>query len=210
MASRFVRNASWSQFLFVLVLVLVVWAFGSAALAQRKGTVPKQRKVDAEKVQVAHERQEERVRERARKIADNTAKPAPDSGKRVPRLESDTVKRQPRAPFGWEADDLTNYERGDLYDKPREAARFFRHKRLPMDADGKFTMKDLPLERYFAAQDQMREMPLFASARNTTRSITGFKPSRKRVGGAGASCKWLSNTADVLVLLKGTCPVSIS
>src|SRR5262249_55685443 len=44
------------------------------------------------------------------------------------------------------------------YDKPREAAKYFLQKRLP---EGE---KDLPVEKYFEAQEQMRGMRHFSTA----------------------------------------------
>ncbi len=46
------------------------------------------------------------------------------------------------------------------YDSPREAAEFFRLKRLPEGAT------ELPIEKYFEAQEQMRLMPQYSTAEN--------------------------------------------
>ncbi len=47
----------------------------------------------------------------------------------------------------------------ERYDQPQEAADFYRLKRVPAGAE------EIPLERYFAAREQLRKMPRFASAR---------------------------------------------
>jgi len=46
----------------------------------------------------------------------------------------------------------------ERYDSPREAAEFFRLKRLPEGAT------ELPVEKYFEAQEQMRLMPQYSTA----------------------------------------------
>ncbi len=48
------------------------------------------------------------------------------------------------------------------YDQPQEAMEFFRRKRLPADAT------ELPVERYFAAQKQIREMRQYSTAQGRT------------------------------------------
>ncbi len=165
MPSRLLRVVSVRLSLSLFLLAAVGWfLFDAAVSAQRQNRKAQARKMTAEQIHQSRERQEERVRERARRLAG--AKPLPEQGKTVlpgPRLEAE---REARAPYGFEADDLMSHERGDLYDKPSEAARFFRRKRLPIDSAGKFTMQDLPLERYFTAEAQMRAMPLYSSALN--------------------------------------------
>ncbi len=151
------------------LISLTVWfAAHSDAQSRAKSRTTQSKKLTAQRVHESRERQEERVRERARRLTN--AKPLPEQGKAAPagpRLEAQKQEpREPRAPYGFEADDLSNHERGDLYDKPSEAARFFRRKRLRIDSAGKFTMEDLPLERYFTAEAQMRAMPLYSSALN--------------------------------------------
>jgi hypothetical protein len=175
MASRFQRIAFAHPYLSVvgslLALAVLWWSFDANVSAQRQGRKAQTRKLTAKQIHESRERLEERVRERARKLA--AGKLVPEKGKASlpgPRLE---VEREPRAPFGFEADGLTSYEQQERYDQPSEAARFFRRKRLPVDSAGKFTMEDLPLERYFTAEAQMRAMPLFDSARQ--QFVTGEK-----------------------------------
>ncbi len=50
-------------------------------------------------------------------------------------------------------------EKLERYDKPGEAAEYFRAKRLP---DGEF---DLPVERYLSAADQIRSLPRYSTIR---------------------------------------------
>ncbi len=56
--------------------------------------------------------------------------------------------------------DLTHPREAEaLYDSPKEAVEFFKRKRLPEDE------KELPLEKYFEAQEQMRKMDVYSTAR---------------------------------------------
>ncbi|HWQ32317.1 MAG TPA: hypothetical protein VNQ79_05495 [Blastocatellia bacterium] len=52
--------------------------------------------------------------------------------------------------------------RFEAYDEPEEALKFYREKRLP---EGE---TELPVERYFAAQERMRELPQYSTARGVT------------------------------------------
>jgi len=61
-------------------------------------------------------------------------------------------------PFDFSPQRVFNEIFGQPFDKPREATRYFIQKRLP---EGE---KDLPIERYFEAQEQMRGMPHFSTA----------------------------------------------
>lgn len=64
----------------------------------------------------------------------------------------------PANPFDFSPSQLFNYVFGQTYDKPREAAQYFVQKRLPEGA------RELPIERYFEAQERMRAMPHFSTA----------------------------------------------
>jgi uncharacterized protein (TIGR03437 family) len=170
MNCRFVDQALVRAWLCSSAMVFAACLCLSVATAQRPARKEKAHKLPAKTAFETRERQERRVR----KFANQTA--VPETGKRAtqgPRRAVGSDQRQPRAPFGWEADDVMSHASFERYDKPREAARFFRSKRLPVGEDGKFTMPDLPLERYFAAAAQMREMPLYSTANNAY--LTGEK-----------------------------------
>ena len=74
--------------------------------------------------------------------AKRPAKPAPPEQARL--STPPPVVRRPQLP--------------ERYDSPREAAEFFRLKRLPEGAT------ELPIEKYFEAQEQMRLMPQYSTA----------------------------------------------
>lgn len=57
-------------------------------------------------------------------------------------------------------EDKREEEREEMFDKPREAAEYFLKKRLPVGE------KELPIEKYFEAQEQMRSMPQFSTSLN--------------------------------------------
>ncbi|MEP7336415.1 MAG: hypothetical protein ABI977_01505, partial [Acidobacteriota bacterium] len=122
--------------------------------------------------------------ERAREIAARTKKhqlpKAKDSreGKRSPEKRADqtpqkperdaapgAIKRDDEAKLDWPSfklqdNKLFEEESEGAFDKPREGAEFFKKKRLPTGE------KDLPIEEYFQAQEQMRQMPQFSTSLN--------------------------------------------
>ncbi len=66
-----------------------------------------------------------------------------------------------RAPFNVRAELIEKASRkSEAYDQPGEAAEFYRLKRLP---EGE---TEIPVERYFAAREQMRLMPQYSSRLN--------------------------------------------
>ncbi len=69
----------------------------------------------------------------------------------------------------------------ERYDQPREAAEFFRLKRLP---EGE---TELPVEKYFEAQEQMRLMPQFSTSANRFLMLEEFESLRLNKAGADAS-----------------------
>ncbi len=76
--------------------------------------------------------------------------PAPSEPGTRPRLTAATLQKLDR-----KRKQAAAQER---YDQPQEAAAFYRAKRVPVGAE------ELPLERYFTAQEQLARMPRFASA----------------------------------------------
>ncbi len=62
------------------------------------------------------------------------------------------------SPFDFSPSRLFNYVFGQTYDKPREAAQYFNQKRLPQGE------ANLPIEKYFEAQERMSGMRHFSTA----------------------------------------------
>ena len=62
------------------------------------------------------------------------------------------------SPFDFSPSGLFNYIFSQAYDKPREAAKYFVQKRLP---EGE---RELPVEKYFEAQERMRGMRYFSTS----------------------------------------------
>ncbi len=88
------------------------------------------------------------------------------------------------SPFDFSPERLANEIFGETFDQPREAARHFIQKRLP---EGE---KHLPVEKYFEAQEQMRGMPHFSTARSR------FVAERENVTAPLGAAEAPSNAAD--------------
>jgi sugar lactone lactonase YvrE len=70
--------------------------------------------------------------------------------------QNEPTSRSRFSQFEYQSEPFTSRQ---LYDKPREAASFFRLKRLPEGA------QELPLEKYAEAHEQMQKMPVYSTAR---------------------------------------------
>lgn len=68
------------------------------------------------------------------------------------------------------------------FDKPREAAIYFKKKRLPAGE------KDLPIEEYFKAQEKMRTMPQFSTTLN--RFLTAEESTSLRLNRETKAAAW--------------------
>ncbi|MGH9936172.1 MAG: hypothetical protein ACREAM_08000, partial [Blastocatellia bacterium] len=86
-------------------------------------------------------------------LPEATANTAADLIERRVEQSEDSV-----SPFDFSPSGLFNYVFGQAYDKPREAAEYFVQKRLP---EGE---RDLPVEKYFEAQERMRGMRYFSTS----------------------------------------------
>jgi uncharacterized protein (TIGR03437 family) len=97
-----------------------------------------------------------KLRKQMHGAGDREAKERPGG----PSAAQDFAERpvEPSNPFDFAPDRLFKEIFGETYDKPREAIRFFVEKRL---AEGE---KDLPVEKYFEAQEKMRRMPHYSTA----------------------------------------------
>jgi uncharacterized protein (TIGR03437 family) len=155
-------NLSSSRKIFV-ILALAALVIGVLAALSLTRLAP----VNAaarERVQQAHQKLQV-LRERKEKQARNAAikpMPAPEQEKglgsgREREREREGKKGRTASPLELEYPGLPSAE--NLYDAPREAADFFKRKRLP---EG---VKDLPLEKYFEAQEQMSKMEVYSTAR---------------------------------------------
>jgi len=82
---------------------------------------------------------------------------------------------------------LLEEESDEEFDKPREAAEFFKKKRLPVGE------KELPIEQYFEAQQQMREMPQFSTSLD--RFLTPAESSAFRLNKEAGSPAAIPNAA---------------
>lgn len=124
----------------------------------------------AEKVK--KHRQDEREDERAGERKDKRS-PKKQAQQQPQKLERDEVsvfgnrngESEKNAKLDWPSfklldSRLFNEESEEGFDKPREAAEFFKKKRLPVGE------KELPVEEYFQAQEQMRQMPQFSTSLN--------------------------------------------
>ena len=78
--------------------------------------------------------------------------------------------------------DKRNEETEEAFDKPKEAAEYFLKKRLPVGE------KEIPIEKYFEAQEQMRSMPQFSTSLNrflTTAESAALRASAETEVAAG-------------------------
>ena len=123
---------------FVLSLLFSLALFGCLVLAEGvKQPRPRKPSVKPAKTTAQHARAKRNV---ARAPQPTPSQPAPANQQSA----ASTVGRSPELP--------------EAYDSPAEAAEFFRLKRLPADAS------QLPIEKYFEAQEQMRLMPQYSTA----------------------------------------------
>ncbi|MEO6726172.1 MAG: BACON domain-containing carbohydrate-binding protein, partial [Blastocatellia bacterium] len=144
----------------------------------RQGQTERAREI-AEKAKKHH--QEERAKDgrEAKRSPKKRAEQAPQ------KLERDgvqiAVKQDDEAKLEWPSFKLLDNrvfgeESEEGFDKPREAAEFFKKKRLPAGE------KVLPVEEYFQAQEQMRQMPQFSTSLNrflTPAEATSFRLSKE-------------------------------
>jgi len=90
------------------------------------------------------------------------------------------IKRDEEAKLDWPSfkpmgGSLFEEESEGAFDKPGEAAEFFNKKRLPKGE------KEFPLEEYFRAHEQMRQMPQFSTSLQrflTKEEATAFRSNR--------------------------------
>jgi uncharacterized protein (TIGR03437 family) len=142
-----------SRFVFSIILYLLfVWMFStggsSAAFQQQQSTTPRVMQVNPQR--------------------DEILPLLPDSTIKSPRSES-LIKTLLSTQQASHSTINRRSHSAEGLDHPAEAAEFFRFKRLPAGE------KELPVEKYFEAQEEMRQMPQFSTADNR------FAPSRAKL-----------------------------
>jgi hypothetical protein len=127
-----------------LTLICILLLNGAASLAASRK--PKQQKPRVERKDSSSSARSKEAREKRESRKEATARRA-------------AIKRNPRAAalFKGEAD-----LDGERFDQPREALEWYLQKRLPKGE------KQLPIERYFAAKEKIKQMKRFSTAKGKT------------------------------------------
>ncbi|MGH9854154.1 MAG: WD40/YVTN/BNR-like repeat-containing protein, partial [Blastocatellia bacterium] len=155
--NRWKNNTRSLGFIALAVCLLIA---GAAALSRVSASMSEGKGKKAEG------REEKKVTdwiERTRRVRRQMhGEPAPDAKNRAEQTTraTDSVEHldDSPSPFDFSPARLFKEIFGEPFDKPREATEHFVRKRLP---EGE---KELPLEKYFEAQEQMRGMRYFSTA----------------------------------------------
>jgi uncharacterized protein (TIGR03437 family) len=145
----------------LFIALAVFWLITGTALLSRVSA-----SMSEGKGKKAEGKEEKKVSDwitRARRVRRQMhGEPAPEAKNRAEKTAraTDAIERlEDRvSPFDFSPERLFKEIFGETFDKPREATRYFVQKRLP---EGE---KELPLEKYFEAQEQMRGMQYFSTA----------------------------------------------
>ncbi len=155
--NRWKNNTRLPLFIALAVCLLIT---GTAALSRVSASMSEGKGKKAEG------KEEKKVTDwivRARRVRRQMhGEPAPDAKNRTEQTTraTDAIEHpdDSPSPFDFSPERLFKEIFGEPFDKPREATEHFVRKRLP---EGE---KELPLEKYFEAQEQMRGMQYFSTA----------------------------------------------
>ncbi|MGE0885897.1 MAG: BACON domain-containing carbohydrate-binding protein [Blastocatellales bacterium] len=141
------------------------------------------------RIQKGSKAKERLLAERARKLRRQPPAEKQSPQRSTASSEQEALMRGPQKRIGEQAGeisfDLLDEQLGEGYDKPREAAEFFHRKRLSADE------KEIPIEKYFEAQERMRSMQQFSTSLN--RYLTGAESNALRANpesAIGAAAGW--------------------